>query len=294
MVGVVTDSSCDLPAATLLRLGVAAAPLLVTVAGTVYRERDLDPFQLYGWMRKGGVLPQTSPPEVGDFVSVYERYLRAYDEVVSIHLSQGLSDTLLRAREAAAHLDAGDRIRFLDSGSASAGLAEVVMAASAAASAGAAGLEVVRAAEGVKETLYCLLVPRSRRWLAKDGSRSKVRGLAGRLRGTKPVMTFQAGELADDAPLPRGALAEGLAARLNKHFGSEPLHLALGFAGDRESLEAVKTELEASLTIHRGRVQLIGAALGARLGPGTLMACAYPAPLTNVHGEPAHVQAVPV
>ena len=291
-----TDSSCDLPAATLLRLGVAAVPLTVTVAGTVYRERDLDAFQLYGWMRKGGVLPQTSSPEVGDFVSVYERYLRAYDEVVSVHLSQRLSDTLLCAREAAAHLDAGDRVHFVDSGSASAGLAEVVMAASAAASAGAAGLEVVGAAEGVKETLYCLLVPRSRRWLAKDGSRSKVRGLADRLRGTTPVMTFQAGELTDDTPLRRGALAESLAKRFSERFGSEPLYLALGFAGDREALEGVKTALEASLTIHRGRVQLIGAAMGARLGPDTLMACAYPASAShvNVHNKPAHVPAASV
>ena len=296
MVGVVTDSSCDLPAATLLRLGVAAVPLKVTVEGTVYNERDLDAFQLYGWMRKRGVLPQTSPPEVGDFVSVYERYLRAYDEVVSVHLSQGLSNTLVRAREAAAHLDAGDRIRFVDSGSASAGLAEVVMAASAAASSGASGDGVMAAAEGVKETLYCLFIPHSRRWLAKGGGRSKVRGLAGRLRGTKSVVTFREGELADDEPLRRGALAEDLAKKFGERFGSEPLHLALGFAGDREALEGVKTALEASLTIRRGRVQLIGAAMGARLGPGTLMACAYPASAShvNVHNKPAHVQAASV
>ena len=109
-------------------------------------------------------------------------------------------------------------------------------------------------------------------------------------------MTFRAGELVNDAPLPRGALAEGLAARLYEHFGNEPLHLALGFAGDREALEGVKRALEASLTIHRARVQLIGAALGARLGPGTLMACAYPASTVHAHvySEPAHVQAASV
>ena len=294
-VGVVTDSSCDLPAATLLRLGVAAVPLLVTVEGRVYRERDLDAFQLYGWMRKGGVLPQTSPPELEDFVSVYERYLRAYDEVVSVHLSQGLSDTLLRAREAAAQLGAGDRIHFVDSGSASAGLAEVVMAASAAASAGAAADEVIAAAEGVKEALYCLFVPHSLRWLVQDGKAGRAQGLANRLRGVKPVLTFEAGELEGDKPLPRSALGESLAARLYERFGSEPIHLALGFAGDREVLEPLKRALETFLTIHRARVQLIGAAMGARLGPGTLMACAYPASTyANVDNGLEHVQAVSV
>ena len=275
-VGVVTDSSCDLPAATLLRLGVAAVPLKVTVEGTIYSERDLDPFQLYGWMRKGGVLPQTSPPEVEDFVLVYERYLRAYDEVVSVHLSSALSDTLLRAREAAAGLGAEDRVHFVDSGSASAGLAEVVMAAQAAASSGAPADAVMAAAEGVKESSCCLLTLRSPRWL-QGGGRGKVQGLANRLRGVKPVMTFQGGELRDDESLRRGALADGLAERLFERLGNEPLHLALGFAGEREGLEEIKAALESTLTIHRGRVQLIGAALGAHLGPGALLVCAHPA-----------------
>ena len=175
-VGVVTDSSCDLPAATLLRLGVAAAPLLVTVKGTVYRERDLDAFQLYGWMRERGVLPQTSPPEVGDFVSIYERYLRAYDEVVSVHLSSALSGTLSRAREAAAHLGAEDRIHFVDSGSASAGLAEVVMAASAAASAGAPGDAVVGAAEEVKKSSTVSSSPARRGGSPRTGTGARCGG----------------------------------------------------------------------------------------------------------------------
>ena len=292
-VGIVTDSSCDLPAATLLRLGVAAVPLRVTVEGTVYSERDLDPFQLYGWMQGRGVLPQTSPPEVADFVPVFERYLRAYDEVVSVHLSSALSDTLLRAREAAARLGAEDRVHFVDSGSASAGLAEVVMAASAAASASPADA-VTAAAEGVKETLYCLLIPRSPRRL-RGGGQGKVQGLTNRLRGLKPVMAFRGGELTDDEPLRRGALAEGLAKRFSERFGNEPLHLALGFAGDREGLEEIKAALETSLTIHRGRVQLVGAALGAHVGPGGLMVCAYRASKPHApRDEPLHVQTASV
>ena len=170
------------------------------------------------------------------------------------------------------------------------------MAASAAASAGASADGVTAAAEGVKETLYCLLVPRSPRWLAQSRKRGKVQGLANRLRGVKPVLTFREGELTDDEPLRRGALADGLAKKLLERFGNEPLHLALGFAGEREGLEGVKTALEASLTIHRGRVQLIGAALGALLGPGALLVCAYPAsqPRPPRHAEPPRVQVAPV
>jgi fatty acid-binding protein DegV len=43
-VGIVTDSTCDLPAARLLKLGVAAVPLRIVIGDELYRDwRDVEP-----------------------------------------------------------------------------------------------------------------------------------------------------------------------------------------------------------------------------------------------------------
>jgi DegV family protein with EDD domain len=60
---------------------------------------DFDAF--YDELRSTDRVPTTSQPSVGDFVAVYEPLLAAGRDVVSIHLSEGLSGTCASARQAA-------------------------------------------------------------------------------------------------------------------------------------------------------------------------------------------------
>ena len=48
----------------------------------------------------GGELPSTSQPSVGDFLAVYEPLVEAGDDIVSIHLSGGISGTVRAAEQA--------------------------------------------------------------------------------------------------------------------------------------------------------------------------------------------------
>ena len=278
-VGIVTDSTCDLPAAKLLKLGVAAVPLKVIVGSETYRDwRDLDPLQLYEWMTTKGALPQTSPPDVQDFLPVYKRFLNTYEHIVSIHLSSKLSETMLRAQEAAAELGAEHRIHFVDSGAASAPLAEIVIGAAAAASTNGQLADVLDAAERVKSNIYTLITPVSLEWLKHGGQLSRVKGTFGNLFGLRPVLTLQEGAVATDGTTRQNAIIETFITRLKKRFGVAPIRMTLGFAGkSREEIESIKRAIEQSgLNIISGRVQLIGPVIGAKLGPGAIAICAYP------------------
>ena len=81
---------------------------------------DLDAF--YARLRESDALPQTSQPSVGDFLAVYEPLIARGDDIVSIHLAEGLSGTCQSAREAAKALDGG-RVEVVDAETGAGGLA---------------------------------------------------------------------------------------------------------------------------------------------------------------------------
>src|SRR5215208_8424571 len=102
-VAVVTDSTAYLPPELIERYGVEIVPLYVVFGGdrTVHETEITDYPAFFEELRQAESLPTTSQPSVGDFASVYEPLLAAGRDVVSIHISEGLSGTCASARQAA-------------------------------------------------------------------------------------------------------------------------------------------------------------------------------------------------
>lgn len=284
-VGVITDSSCDLPAPTLLKLGVAAVPLRIVIGDEVYRDwRDVEPGTLYRWMLEQGVVPQVQAPDVSTFVTVYRRYLSAYDQIVSIHHAGTLADTLQHAVEAAHALGATERIVHLDSQGTSVVLAEMVIAAARQAAAGADAPRVIEVAERVRETGYTLVTPASLEWLELADGIGKAHAALSKLLGLRPIYSLVGGDLVPEGSARQAQVDTALIRRLEARFNGKPLHLALAVAGrDYLRIDQFKEALAQSpLKLRKGRVQLLGPQLGAYLGPGTLAVCAYPAGMAAV------------
>ncbi|MBS3967690.1 MAG: DegV family protein [Truepera sp.] len=278
-VGIVTDSTCDLPAARLLKLGVAAVPLRIIIGDEVYRDwRDVEPGTLYRWMLEQGVVPQVTPPEVADFTAVYRRYLSAYDEIISIHHASTLSDTLERAVQAALELGASKRIHHLDSYSSGAALAELVMAAARQAANGATAAQVIDVAEQIRERIYTLLTPASLEWLELAEGISRSQAWLSKLFRLRPIFSLQDGELVLAGSVRQSQVTQALIRQLQERFDGEPLQITLAVAGrEYQRVDQLRAALSASsIKLSRGRVQLLGPQLGAYLGPGTLAVCAYP------------------
>ena len=157
-VAVVTDSTSYLPPELLDRHGIQVVPLYVVFGGDrTVREVDITDYPaFFEELRAAETLPTTSQPSVGDFTAVYEPLLAEGKEVVSVHISGGLSGTPEAARQAKAALErdgkGGERIEVVDSTTAAGGLGFMVLAAAKAAAPAPTPAEVaVQVAEARRE-----------------------------------------------------------------------------------------------------------------------------------------------
>src|SRR3954467_15496767 len=120
-VAVVTDSTAYLPPELVERHGLQVVPLYIVFGGDrTVRETEITDYPaFFEELRAADGLPTTSPPSVGDFVSVFEPLLDEGRDVVAIHISGGLSGTPEAARQAAEALEregkGGERVRVIDS-----------------------------------------------------------------------------------------------------------------------------------------------------------------------------------
>ena len=102
---IVTDSGTDL----LLRqeeldaLDIHIVPLVVSLDGQSYREDvDINPVDFYKLLAKTDSLPTTSQPSAGDFAETYRRLAATDPDILSIHMTSGLSGTFHSAQAGAA------------------------------------------------------------------------------------------------------------------------------------------------------------------------------------------------
>src|SRR5919204_3703242 len=142
---VVADTTSYLPPELIEQHDIHLVSLYVGIEGEQDRESDItDLHAFYERLRSSDQTVTTSQPSVGDFIAVYEPLLADGREIVSIHLSAGISGTCESASQAKERLihegKGGERIQVYDSRSACGGQAMVVLAAAAAAAGGADGL----------------------------------------------------------------------------------------------------------------------------------------------------------
>src|ERR687886_1589038 len=104
-VAVVCDSTSYLPRDLLAAHGIHEVSLYVSDGGGQRRELDIADYgRFYAELRSAGELPTTSQPSIGDFVAAYAPHAEAGRDIVSVHISGGISGTVQTARQAAAEL----------------------------------------------------------------------------------------------------------------------------------------------------------------------------------------------
>jgi DegV family protein with EDD domain len=154
-VAIVTDSTHYLPRPLVKQLGLHEVSLYVRLGERLERESDMtDLPEFWERMRSGSVLPTTSQPSVGDFLQCYEPLLQAGHDILSIHLSAGISgtyDSALQARAQLAERGYEGRIEALDSRTVCGGTGLALLAVAARAHAGAGLQEVAAHAAAARE-----------------------------------------------------------------------------------------------------------------------------------------------
>jgi DegV family protein with EDD domain len=271
-VAVVTDTTHYLPPETVAELGVREVSLYVNDGERQEREADiLDLAAFYDRLRTAASLPTTSQPSIGDFLAVYEPLVRDGRDVVSVHISGGISGTVEAARQAAAELaGSASRIEVIDSKLAAAGLGMVVLATAAVARAGA---DVEAVAARAREAAGA-----ARLWFAVDTLEYLQRGgrigpaqawLGGALK-IKPILTFD-GEI---VPIERVRTSGRAFERMVHYLRSRHEDGADGWVIQHIQAPDVAERLVASGREIFGREPLfvseVGPVIGAHVGPGLM------------------------
>jgi DegV family protein with EDD domain len=187
---IVTDSGTDLllPPEELAELHIHTVPLVVTLDGQSYREDvDIQPDEFYRLLAVTDSLPTTSQPSIGDFAGIYRRLAASDPDILSIHMSSGLSGTFNTA-QAAAKLVPEANITFVDTKTLSAGAGWQVEAAARALKAGWPMTEILALLERISAATDSIYTLEELKYLIHGGRISHMKGLIASVLNLKPLI----------------------------------------------------------------------------------------------------------
>jgi DegV family protein with EDD domain len=193
---VVADTTSYLPPELIEQHDIRLVSLYVGIEGDLDREADITDLQgFYERLRASDQTVTTSQPSVGDFVAVYEPLLAEGKEIVSIHLSSGISGTYESATQARERLTAegkgGERIVVCDSRTGAGGMGLMVLGAANAAEGGANAVEANERAENVREELKIWFAVDTLDYLRRGGRIGAARAWIGTTLKIKPILTLE-------------------------------------------------------------------------------------------------------
>ncbi len=190
---VVTDSTSDIPAHFRAELGIEVVPLSINFENeTLLDGVDLSPEQYVERLRSADKLPSTAQPTVEQFQTAYKKGLDAGMDVLCVTISSGLSGTFNSASLAAEQLDP-ERIRVVDSLSATMALGWVVVEAARAAQGGASLSETVHVAEKNRGKVHFYALLQTLDYVYKGGRIGRASHMVGSALGIKPILSLEDG-----------------------------------------------------------------------------------------------------
>jgi len=268
---IVVDSTADFPQAHDRFPNWRMVPLYVRFGDDSRRDYvELGPEEFYALLRTATELPTTSQPTPGDFLATYEE-LASYERIYSLQLSAKLSGTFESARTAASEL--GDKVRVVDTETASAAIAILGFAIQRRLERGASDDEIADLVERYKRDAGIVFTVDTLEFLQKGGRIGKAAAFAGSLLHIKPILSIADGEV---LPLKRvrgnqKAIQEFASAFTESTQDVPSLRVGIAHADAPERAQA----LRALVTDLRPQAQIeittsLGAVLGTHAGPGTI------------------------
>jgi DegV family protein with EDD domain len=269
--GIVLDSTADFPEAPDRFSNWRIVPLYVRFGTESFRDYvDLAPDEFYSRLRTSPLMPTTSQPTPGDFRAAYDE-LAEFERVYSLHIAGRLSGTVESARQAATEL--GERVRVVDTETASAAVALLGLAIQRRLERGTSDEEVEALVERHRRESQLIFTLDTLDYLARGGRIGRAAAWAGELLNVKPLLTIRSGEV---IPLKRvrgnrRAFLEFVAAFEAGSVDGPGQRVAIAHADAPERAEALRelvrrTRREADLEL----VSSLGPVVGTHAGPGTV------------------------
>jgi DegV family protein with EDD domain len=267
---IVLDSTADFPEAPQRFPNWRVVPLYVLFGDESYRDYvELAPAEFYARLRASEQLPTTSQPTPGDFLQTYEE-LGAYERIYSLHISAALSGTYQSATTAAEQI--GDKVRTVDSESASAAIAMLGLAVQQRLERGTTDDEVEALIKRYREQAHLIFTVDTLEFLRRGGRIGRASAWAGQLLHVKPILTIER----EVVPLKRvrgnqKAMQEFVSAFTSTTHDTPTLKVGIAHADAPDRAR----QLEKMVHAERPQAEIevvttLGAVVGTHAGPGTV------------------------
>lgn len=190
-IAIVSDSTAYLTEEERKRLNVHMIPLIVNLEDGSYEEEiEISAAEFYEKVRNSKVFPKTTQPSVGRFLELYEKLSEDYDEIISIHLSSGISGTYQGALQASQMVE-NVKVHVYDSELSCSPQGFYVKKAAQMALDNYSSEEILTTLNNMKETIGAYFIVDDLAHLQRGGRLSAASAIIGGLLQVKPVLTME-------------------------------------------------------------------------------------------------------
>ncbi len=277
---VVADRGADLSPQQLAGLDIHFTPLTITLDGRSYVSSvDIQPEEFYALLAATESMPTTSLPSPGEFIALYRELAQRDPEILSIHISSGLSGTYNTAVEAAKMVPEA-HITLLDTFTLSGAEGWQVEAAARAVKAGWSIDQIRALVTQVKDATEIIYTLPDLKYLIHGGRISHIKGLLASILNIKPVIGvskqdgkyFQRGQ----ARSFNRALAKLVSVAAEDHAPGTPLRVQIMHTNNVGDAERLREMMEQQFPCEWLPLTSVAPVLGAHTGAG-LVGMAYAA-----------------
>ncbi|MBN1136700.1 MAG: DegV family protein [Anaerolineae bacterium] len=277
---IVTDCAADMTAEEMIALGVTQAPLFIQFPEGEINSADISADEFYTRLEAmHPAIPKTAQPSSGIFAEIYRRLAEVDRQILSIHISSGLSGTIGAAHGGAELVAPHVDVTTWDTLTLSGGERFQVMAATLAARAGWSLHAIMKRLEEIRANTEVVFTLETVEYLARGGRIGRVQALAGMLLAVKPVIRVDHADgkystVAKTRTVPRGLAT--IVEHLHGMYADTPLWVTVLHGRFAEQAEALARQLDARLNVAKAELMRISPVLGVHTGPGIVGAAAVP------------------
>ena len=277
---IVTDCAADMPIEELDRLGITAAPLYIQFPEGEVNSADITADAFYDRLEKmRPAIPSTAQPSSGMFAELYRKLAETGKDILSVHISSGLSGTINSARLGGEEAAPQAQVSFWDTMTLSGGERFQVLAAALGLKAGWTMQAILERLEKIRANTEVIYTLETLEYLARGGRIGRVQALMGSVLKLKPVINvshvdgkYSTVEKSRTIP----AAMDAIAANLMGIYGQTPVWVTVLHGRFYDAADALAKNLSDKMTIAKMEVMRISPVLGVHTGPGIVGAAVLP------------------
>ncbi|SFE92653.1 DegV family protein [Alteribacillus iranensis] len=271
-IAIVTDSTAYLPKEIIDEYGITVVPLSIVFGDNAYEEgSELSIGEFYKKLGSTDQLPTTSQPSIGKFIEVFSQLGESYGEIITIHLSSGMSGTYQTALTAGQEVPEVEVYGF-DSEISCTPQGYYAVEAAKMAREGATVHEILKRLTEMKKSMRAYFMVDSLTHLQRGGRLNGAQALVGSLLKIKPILHIEEKTI---APFEKIRTEKKAINRILSLFEEDagtgvPIRAAVIHANRLEKAEDVKKRLlnqYDNVTIDVGE---FGPVIGTHVGEGSL------------------------